>query len=140
MSDYLWDRTGERDAEVERLEALLGGFAHKARPLELPAEEAIAAAPRAPRRFGFARRLLASRLFAPAGLAAAAAVALVIFGAAALLLLRARSENDGGRSAARSQGGGQRAVVSTGAEQTPRASSPEPARRATEASAHVNEA
>ena len=78
MSDYLWDRTGERDAEVERLETLLGAYAHKARPLELPAEEAIAAAPRAPRPLSFTRRPFASRLFAPAGLAAAAALALAV--------------------------------------------------------------
>ena len=40
MSDYLWDKTGEADPEVERLESLLGGFAHRPRPLELPAPAA----------------------------------------------------------------------------------------------------
>ena len=36
MSDYLWDKTGEADAEVERLEELLGTLRYKARPLQLP--------------------------------------------------------------------------------------------------------
>ena len=43
MSDYLWDKTGESDEEVERLEGLLAAFRHEPRALELPA----AAAPRA---------------------------------------------------------------------------------------------
>ena len=38
MSDYLWDKTGEPDAEVERLETLLASFSHAPRPLALPAE------------------------------------------------------------------------------------------------------
>ena len=38
MSDYLWDKTGEREEEVERLEGLLGNLRYKPRPLELPAE------------------------------------------------------------------------------------------------------
>jgi len=37
MSDYLWDKKGEPDAEVARLETLLGTFAHEPRRLELPA-------------------------------------------------------------------------------------------------------
>ena len=73
MSDYLWDKTGEPDAEVERLEALLGGFGHKPRPLALPAQ----AAP-------FVRRR--SWLFAPAGLAAAAGLLLAFLVGAAVLL------------------------------------------------------
>ena len=36
MSDYLWDKTGEADAEVERLEELLGTLRHQPRPLQLP--------------------------------------------------------------------------------------------------------
>jgi hypothetical protein len=38
MSDYLWDKAGAPDAEVERLEELLSAFAHTPRALELPAE------------------------------------------------------------------------------------------------------
>jgi hypothetical protein len=43
--DYLWDGSGEPDAEIVRLEALLGPYRHKALPLLLPARAA------APRRF-----------------------------------------------------------------------------------------
>jgi hypothetical protein len=35
--DYLWDKSGEPDAEVERLERLLGKFHHQPQPLEMPA-------------------------------------------------------------------------------------------------------
>jgi hypothetical protein len=38
MSDYLWDKTGARDAEVERLENLLGQLRHRPRPFTLPDE------------------------------------------------------------------------------------------------------
>jgi hypothetical protein len=37
MSDYLWDKTGEADAEVERLEELLGGLRFQPRTFEVPA-------------------------------------------------------------------------------------------------------
>ncbi|HEX8722657.1 MAG TPA: hypothetical protein VF736_18715 [Pyrinomonadaceae bacterium] len=116
MGDYLWDKKGEPDAEVERLEALLGTFAHKARPLELPAS-ASAAAPGP----GFARRL-----FAPAWLAAAAALLLASLVVAAVYL-RARVTTAGGggatQSARRSDTGGQgqtpRAVESARATEPP---------------------
>lgn len=36
MSDYLWDKTGERDPEVEQLEELLGSFKFQPKPLVLP--------------------------------------------------------------------------------------------------------
>ena len=78
MSDYLWDRTGEGDAEVERLEGLLGTFAHRPRPLELPA----GAAPDV-------RHAGARRFYAPAWLAAAAALLLACLVVAAVYL-RAR--------------------------------------------------
>lgn len=68
MSDYLWDKKGDTDAEVARLEALLGAFAHEPRRLELPAE----VAPPEPRSTWLSP--FASRLFAPAALAAAAAL------------------------------------------------------------------
>lgn len=71
MSDYLWDKTGAADPEVERLEELLGPFAHRPRPLELPPE--VAAGPR--------------RSFKAARLAAAAAVLLAAL-AGALVALR----------------------------------------------------
>ena len=37
MSDYLWDKTGEPEADVEQLENLLGALKYKERPLEIPA-------------------------------------------------------------------------------------------------------
>ncbi|HEY0174392.1 MAG TPA: hypothetical protein VGB98_25475 [Pyrinomonadaceae bacterium] len=73
MSDYLWDKKGEPDGEVERLEALLGTLAHRPRPLALPTP-------------AHARP---SRLFAPWALAAAAALLVTtLAGAAALLRSR----------------------------------------------------
>lgn len=85
MSDYLWEKKGEPDGEVARLEALLGAFAHAPRPLELP-DDALVEGARPARLLPFAARLRASRLFAPAALAAAAAlvVALVLVASAFL--------------------------------------------------------
>jgi hypothetical protein len=92
MSDYLWDKRGEPDAEVARLETLLGAFAHEPRPLELPG-----AAPPEPRR----PRLppFASRLFKPAALAAAAAL-LVASVLVASALLRSGASGGDRRAAA----------------------------------------
>ena len=36
--DYLWDRTGEPDADVQELEAVLGTLRYQPRPLVLPAD------------------------------------------------------------------------------------------------------
>src|SRR5436190_18728957 len=36
MSDYLWDKTGEPEEDVERLEQLLGTLRYEPRPFELP--------------------------------------------------------------------------------------------------------
>jgi hypothetical protein len=45
--DYLWDPTGSRDAEIERLESVLADFRYKYRPLVLPAENpAVSLMPR----------------------------------------------------------------------------------------------
>jgi hypothetical protein len=57
MSDYLWDKTGEADPEVERLEEMLGAFAHRPRPLELPAKVGAR-----PRRFTLSRLAAAAAL------------------------------------------------------------------------------
>lgn len=35
--NYLWDKTGEPDAEIQRLEEVLGTLRYQPRPLELPA-------------------------------------------------------------------------------------------------------
>lgn len=96
MSDYLWDKTGARDAEVERLEDLLGQLRHGPQPFTLPdelttrahnaaasgVEEAEAA--RTP--FG-AHALPARRHIRTSWLAVAAAL-LLAFAALALALLR----------------------------------------------------
>src|ERR1700730_4342793 len=37
-NDYLWDRTGEPDTEVQELEEVLSTLRYQPRPLELPAE------------------------------------------------------------------------------------------------------
>src|SRR4051812_37641941 len=34
--NYLWDRTGEPDAEIQQLEELLGSLQYQPRPLEIP--------------------------------------------------------------------------------------------------------
>ncbi|HEX3143598.1 MAG TPA: hypothetical protein VHQ64_06470 [Pyrinomonadaceae bacterium] len=64
MNDnYLWDRTGEPDAEVQHLEDLLGSLRYQPRPLEIPPSMNV-------------RR---KRAFIP--LAIAAAIALLMIGA-----------------------------------------------------------
>ena len=64
-NDYLWDRSGSRDPEVQRLESLLAEFRHDDnRPLALPATSLPARRTRFPRNF--------------ARLAAAAAVLLAV--------------------------------------------------------------
>ena len=65
MSDnYLWDRTGEPDTEVQQLEELLGALRYQPRPLAIPAT------------INLGRR----RTFIP--LTIAAAIALLVIGAA----------------------------------------------------------
>jgi hypothetical protein len=107
MSDYLWDKKGDPDTEVARLEALLGAFKHAPRPLELPAE-AAPPEPRPASLLPFAPRLRASRLFAPAALAAAAALLVAsVLVASAFLRARVANVDDGAaaREAAPSQEG-----------------------------------
>lgn len=40
-SDYLWDKTGEPDADIQQLEEILGTLRYQPRPLEIPAGLAI---------------------------------------------------------------------------------------------------
>jgi hypothetical protein len=61
--NYLWDRTGEPDAEVQELEELLGTLKYQPRPLQIPAN------------------LPAGRKRALIPLAIAAAIALLMVGA-----------------------------------------------------------
>lgn len=79
MSDYLWDKSGEADKDVERLEDLLGTLRHQKKPLALP-PEIISHAPRT------------RRPFWPA-LAAAAALAFVALAGLWLGVLRTQNEN-----------------------------------------------
>ncbi|HEX8422744.1 MAG TPA: hypothetical protein VF634_04995 [Pyrinomonadaceae bacterium] len=60
MSDYLWDKTGEPDADVEQLENLLGSLKYQPRPLEISASAmpSVAAATR-PTTIFFSRPRLA---------------------------------------------------------------------------------
>src|SRR5258705_10390661 len=44
--DYLWDKSGEPDPEIAKLERTLSGLGHDDRPLELPETIAPAQAPR----------------------------------------------------------------------------------------------
>lgn len=68
--DYLWDRTGEPDPQIQQLEQVLGTLRHQPRPLELPAQV----------RIGHSRTFF-SRI------AIAAAVATMLVGGAFWLLL-----------------------------------------------------
>jgi hypothetical protein len=81
MSDYLWDRTGEADPEVERLEHLLGTLGHRPGAIEL----LPLPVPRPVRRH--------ARLFRPAALAAAALALAVLAGTLVLM----RDMRDAGR-------------------------------------------
>src|ERR671920_963426 len=90
MSDYLWDKSGEPDAEVERLEGLLGALRHSGVAPELPSGLEARASTRAGL-FGPAG------LLRPARLAAAAALLLAAL-AGALVMLRS-STKEGGRAA-----------------------------------------
>jgi hypothetical protein len=99
MSDYLWDKTGERDPEVGRLEGLLGGLRFGPGELELPP----AAAPRPVR----------ARLgpFAWGALAAALALA----GVAGVIAVSREASGDAGSSVAASAGAREiKAGVGTG--------------------------
>lgn len=64
MSDYLWDKTGEPDAEVERLENLLGELRFQSTPFDLPAglPARAHAAPRAVNKFSWTRLAVAASL------------------------------------------------------------------------------
>ncbi len=79
--DYLWDKSGKPDPEVEKLERSLARLGHRGEPLDLPERiEAEALAP-TPRRAGWIARMWREE---PAAVWAAAAVVLVVAGAVAL--------------------------------------------------------
>jgi hypothetical protein len=92
MSNYLWDKTGARDAEVERLESLLGELRHRPRPFA-PPDETTAARTRAGAHALSARRHLRTQRLAVAAMLLLALVAL------ALALLRTGATGGGAQSA-----------------------------------------
>ena len=53
QNDYLWDRSGAPDPEIQRLESVLSEFRYDERPLVLPAESpsSVEAVPTHPRFF-----------------------------------------------------------------------------------------
>jgi hypothetical protein len=69
--DYLWDKTGEPDPEIQQLEEILGTLHYQPRPLEIPADLQPNNHIRLERKF--------FRGFAP-GLAIAATIAMIVFG------------------------------------------------------------
>jgi hypothetical protein len=86
MSDYLWDKSGEVDPEVERLEGMLGRLRHHPGRFAPPAIEVEpGAAPREARAGG-------PRLLRPAALVAAALALVAIAGL--LLVLRDAGQSE----------------------------------------------
>src|SRR6476659_2197581 len=67
--DYLWDKTGEPDPEIQQLEEILGTLRYQPRPLEIPAVLQVG------RRRSFFRRYAA-----PLAIAATVAMLLLGFG------------------------------------------------------------
>src|SRR5688572_20123607 len=62
--DYLWDKTGEPDPEIQQLEQVLGGLRYQPRPLDIP----VGLAP------------VQKRAFFPRLLAIAATITIMLFG------------------------------------------------------------
>ena len=69
--DYLWDRSGQPDPEIQQLEEILGELRYQPRPLEIPAELKTGG-----NRFQFSRYAIA------------AAVAMLVLGVGAWLALQ----------------------------------------------------
>lgn len=69
--DYLWDRSGQPDPDIEQLEEILGELRYQPRPLEIPADLKSGG-----NRFQFSRYAIA------------AAVAMMVLGAGAWLALQ----------------------------------------------------
>ena len=80
--DYLWDRTGEPDPEIQELEQVLGTMRYQPRPLKLPAQV----------------RIGRPRTFFPR-IAIAAAAAMMLVGGAAWFLLQRQNAPDALKSA-----------------------------------------
>jgi hypothetical protein len=88
--DYLWDRTGESDPEIQQLEEVLGTLRHQPRPLEIPA----GAEPRVQHHnFSAFGSSLASRV------AIAAAIAVIVLGLGLWVGLQRRSSSESAKIA-----------------------------------------
>lgn len=100
MSDYLWDKSGEADGDVERLEELLGRLRHAGAAPEVPFEtEAQASSVELNSHASTRAGLFSAALFSrPARLAAAAALLLSML-AGAFVMLRTFKTDDGSASA-----------------------------------------
>ncbi|MDQ2937928.1 MAG: hypothetical protein M3R67_10505 [Acidobacteriota bacterium] len=83
--DYLWDRTGEPDPEVQQLEQVLGTLRYQPRPLEIPARPASLFKPNLLRNF-------AARY--ATGLAVAATIAVMLLGLGLWLGLQRRQTTE----------------------------------------------
>jgi hypothetical protein len=59
MSDYLWDKTGEPEEDVEQLENLLGALKYQTRPLDIPSSAMPTAVKARPATVFFSRPRLA---------------------------------------------------------------------------------
>lgn len=96
MSDYLWDKSGEPEADVERLEGLLGRLRHAGAAPEVPFEvgarvTSIELDSRASTRAGIFGSTFFSR---PARLAAAAALLLATLAGAFVMLRAFKTDGD----------------------------------------------
>ena len=85
--DYLWDRSGEADPEVEKLESVLGRYRHKQ---TAPAFDRLAREQPRPRGWRFPAFRISFRL--------AAASAVVLIGITTFLASRAKQPNNRGRA------------------------------------------
>jgi hypothetical protein len=81
--DYLWDRTGELDPEIQQLEEVLGTLRYQPRPLEIPANVGPSN-----RRFNLSGFSFASRL------AIAAAIVVIVLGLGLWVGLQKRSARE----------------------------------------------
>ena len=81
--DYLWDKSGKPDPEVQELEEILGTLRYQPRELEIPPQIHVG-----------------RKSFVTRGLAIAAAIALVVLGLGVWMILQQEKETEAPRAAA----------------------------------------
>ena len=81
--DYLWDKSGEPDPDVQELEEILGTLRHQPRELEIPADVQVG-----------------RKSFLARGLAIAAAIALMVLGLGVWMNLQQEKTSEAPRAAA----------------------------------------